>query len=79
MDNGLNFNGKLGLWPMIEESVALRTSKRRLWGATVIKIIEISREVSSQLLLDGVLSEIRLKFQVFYLSSVIIVLLCCLV
>ncbi len=47
------FGGKLGIWLLVEEGVAIRSSKNRLRGARILKNIDsIDREVYRRYLLD---------------------------
>lgn len=56
------FDGKIGIWPVVETAVAVRTSKNRPAGAPMTKCINMTRKVYRQLLIDKVFPAIRAKW-----------------
>jgi hypothetical protein len=57
------FNGKIGIWPFTTVGVALRSSKHRPKGATVIKPVEsISKAVYKAYLLEHVIPAIKAQW-----------------
>jgi hypothetical protein len=57
------FDGKIGIFPLVEEGVALRSSKNRPRGARIIKNIEsIDQETYKRFLIDDVFPAIRAKW-----------------
>lgn len=53
------FNGKIGIWPIVEEAVALRRSKNRPAGTKIIRCVNMTREVYVRFLKQHVLPAIR--------------------
>nr|CCA22684.1 hypothetical protein OsJ_02110 [Albugo laibachii Nc14] len=57
------FDGKIGLWPFVEEYVAKRNSKNRQKGTILTVNIEVvNRDVYRQFLIDCVISAIKMKW-----------------
>ena len=59
------FDGKLGIWPLVEYGEAIRASRNRPRGAPVTKpIAVINREEIKKMIIDKILPAIREKFPV---------------
>ncbi|KAE9024575.1 hypothetical protein PR001_g12645 [Phytophthora rubi] len=56
------FDGKIGIWPIVEESSALRKSINRPKGAIVTKCVNMTRSVYVKMLKTKVLPAIRTKW-----------------
>ncbi|OWY92626.1 hypothetical protein PHMEG_00038296, partial [Phytophthora megakarya] len=56
------YDGKIGVWPIVEKSVALRTSVNRPKGALVMKCVNMTRSVYVKMLKTMVLPAIRMKW-----------------
>lgn len=56
------FDGKIGIWPIVERTVALRSSTNRPAGSPITKSISMTREVYIKMLQDKVLPAIREKW-----------------
>ncbi|ETP34255.1 hypothetical protein F442_17392 [Phytophthora nicotianae P10297] len=54
-----HFDGKIGIWPIVEETVTLRTSVNRPKGTVITKCIAVSREVYTKMLIDRVFPAVR--------------------
>ncbi|OWZ17317.1 hypothetical protein PHMEG_0008763 [Phytophthora megakarya] len=57
-----HFDGKIGTWPIVEKSMALRTSVNRPKGAIVMKCVNMTRSVYVKMLKSMVLPAIRMKW-----------------
>jgi transposase-like protein len=53
------WNGKVGIWPIVEQSPAVRSSRNRTAGTLVTKPIEVNKEVYRGLLVEKVLPAIK--------------------
>jgi len=60
-DPGRNcqFDGKIGMWPFAEQAPARRASRNRAQGMLEWKGIKVTREVSTQYLLDCIIPAIK--------------------
>lgn len=57
------FDGKIGLWPFVEEYVAKRNNKNRLKGTMLTVDMEVvNRDVYRQFLIDCVIPSIKMKW-----------------
>ncbi|KAG6945993.1 hypothetical protein JG688_00016260, partial [Phytophthora aleatoria] len=56
------FDGKIGIWPIIEQTFAQRGSKNRPKGAPITKTISVTRKVYTKMLLEKVFPAIREKW-----------------
>jgi hypothetical protein len=56
------FDGKIGIWPFIEEVEAQRSSRNRPRGMLEIKAIDVNRDVSREYMTDYLLPGIMVKF-----------------
>ncbi|ETP21394.1 hypothetical protein F441_05085 [Phytophthora nicotianae CJ01A1] len=56
------FDGKIGIWPIVERARAKRTSKNRAAGTPITKNINMSREVYVRMLREKVFPAIRQKW-----------------
>ena len=66
------FNGKIGMWPIVEEYEAIRSSKNRPKGAICLRNIDsIDRKVYRSFLIDCVFPAIRANFPVGFKSQTI--------
>ncbi|KAG6945893.1 hypothetical protein JG688_00016321 [Phytophthora aleatoria] len=54
-----HFYGKIGKWPIVEQTVALRNSVNRPKGTVVTKCVAVSRDAYSKMLIDRVFPAIR--------------------
>lgn len=57
-----SFDGKLGLWPIVEYEPAKRNSKNRPKGTIVPNPIEINREIYTKLIIEKVIPAIKTKW-----------------
>ena len=56
------FDGKLGLWPYVEEVVARRTSANRIAGTKELKpILKVDREATRKMMIENLLPAIKEK------------------
>ena len=55
------FDGKIGMWPIVEEVPAVRSSKKRAAGTMVTKPVNVNASVYEQLVIDKVLPAIKQK------------------
>ncbi|KAG3116920.1 hypothetical protein PI125_g4196 [Phytophthora idaei] len=55
------FDGEIGIWPIVEHALALRGSKNRPKGSPIIKNISMTRKVYIQMLREKVFPAIREK------------------
>ncbi|KAE9036974.1 hypothetical protein PR001_g8584 [Phytophthora rubi] len=60
----VHFDGKIGIWPIVEETTAQRSSVNRPKGAPVTKSVSMTRVLYRKLLVDKVLPAIRAKLPV---------------
>ncbi|KAE8999534.1 hypothetical protein PR003_g21400 [Phytophthora rubi] len=60
----VHFDGKIGIWPIVEETTAQRSSVNRPKGAPVTKSVSVTRVLYRKLLVDKVLPAIRAKLPV---------------
>ncbi|GMF48789.1 unnamed protein product [Phytophthora fragariaefolia] len=56
------FDGKIGIWPIVERTKAKKTSKTRVAGTPITKNINMSRKIYVQMLKDKVFPAIREKW-----------------
>lgn len=56
------FDGKIGIWPIVETAVAKRKSKNRPAGMPVTKCVNMTRDVYTKLIVDKVIPAIRAKW-----------------
>ncbi|KAG3254306.1 hypothetical protein PI124_g1166 [Phytophthora idaei] len=56
------FDDKIGIWPITEQNFAQRGSKNRPKGAPITKIISMTRNVYTKMLLEKVFPAIREKW-----------------
>ncbi|KAG6945239.1 hypothetical protein JG688_00016665 [Phytophthora aleatoria] len=56
------FDGKIGVWPIIEQTFAQRGSKNRSKGAPITKTISMTRKAYTKMLLEKVFPAIREKW-----------------
>ena len=56
------FDGKIGMWPFVEQSVAQRTSRNRNRGDPVTKIVNCNKTTYRRFLVEKVIPAIRLKW-----------------
>jgi len=56
------FDGKIGIWPIIERVPAQRTSRARPAGTLVTKTKNVNKEIYRRLLLEKVIPAIKTKF-----------------
>lgn len=57
-----HFDGKIGIWPIVESTVALRSSKRRPRGTPIVKCVNMTREVYTRFLVGKVLPAIKARW-----------------
>ncbi|KAF0715607.1 Aste57867_3297 [Aphanomyces stellatus] len=55
------FDGKIGIWPFVEESPAARTTKNRQKGAMVTKYVSVDLEIYSDMIINQVILAFTLK------------------
>lgn len=60
--DNLIFDGKIGLWPVIEMRNAIRSLRNRAAGSDVIVPVEMSAERYKEMLIEKVLSAIKAKW-----------------
>jgi len=53
------FDGKIGIWPIVERTIAQRNSKNRSKGDPVTKNISMTRDVYTKMLRENVFPAIR--------------------
>ncbi|KAJ8542514.1 hypothetical protein ON010_g12300 [Phytophthora cinnamomi] len=56
------FDGKIGIWPIVERTAAKRTSKNRVVGTLITENITMSRKIYVQMLKEKVFPAIRAKW-----------------
>lgn len=56
------FDGKIGIWPVVETSVALRTSKNRPAGTPITKCVNMKRDVYRKFIIEKVFPAIRARW-----------------
>lgn len=56
------FDGKIGIWPIVEQSAAIRSSHNRPAGSPITKCISMTREVYVKMLQEKVFPAIRQKW-----------------
>lgn len=58
-DRNTGFDGKLGIFPIIQEKIAKRTTKNQTRGDTVLQPLSVDRHVYYDLLVSNVLPAIK--------------------
>jgi transposase len=62
-DNGqCTFDGKIGIWPIVEQVPARRASRARPAGTLVTKTLNVNKDLYRRYLLEKVIPAIKLKF-----------------
>ncbi|POM74333.1 Hypothetical protein PHPALM_8725 [Phytophthora palmivora] len=56
------FDGKIGIWPIVEQAVAQRASKNRAKGAHITKNVSMTRAIYTKMLREKVFPAIREKW-----------------
>ena len=56
------FDGKIGMWPFVEQTVARRTSKNRNRGDPVTKLVTCDRNTYRKFVIEKVIPAIKLKW-----------------
>jgi hypothetical protein len=56
------FDGKIGVWPFVQKSVAKRTSKNRPRGAVILEPLSVTGDVYFKMIMDKVVPAIRAAF-----------------
>jgi hypothetical protein len=56
------FDGKIGMWPFVEQTVAQRGSMHRNRGDPVTKVVNCNRDTYRNFLIEKVLPAIRMKW-----------------
>ena len=64
-----NFDGKIGIWPFVEEQQAQRASRNRPAGTMETKPVVITRELCRRMLMDKGLPAITQKWPPSYLDQ----------
>jgi hypothetical protein len=56
------FNGKIGMWPFVEQGVAQRTSRNQERGAPVTKLVSCTKETHQRFMIEKVIPAIQMKW-----------------
>ncbi|KAG2783446.1 hypothetical protein Pcac1_g6612 [Phytophthora cactorum] len=59
---GIQFDGKLGIWPFVEQRAAIRDSERRPAGTIETKSINVTKVTYRKMLLDKLLPAISQRW-----------------
>lgn len=77
------FAGKIGIWPIVENAVALGSFKNRPKGTLVLKCINMDRAVYTRFVMEKVLLSIKARWQgmlhIIFVPSNVISLIDCIV
>lgn len=71
-DGNCTFDGKIGIWPIVKRTPALRNSRNRPAGTMVTTPLNVSQRIYRQMLLQQVIPAIRNRFPHNHNRSVIV-------